>query len=187
MAQTAQPLLVELDERTRSEELDRVEPWLATVATLQATFRKLLEDTVDDVHEPHLHEGIADVLAAARAHEDQVDDLYRAFGRAPAGRDRLGSVTASLVARTRELVGHVEGLAGGARGNSWRNTRQLLLTNLDSLGGFAVAQQLGLALGIPAVVEIAYPIIHRKSEDQLYLQEVMLEMATNAILYHRDI
>ncbi len=60
------------------------------------------------------------------------------------------------------------------------------MTNLDAISGFAVTEQLGLALGNPAVTDITVPILTEKSEHQLQLQELLLEMAANAILYQRD-
>jgi hypothetical protein len=186
MAQTTPPMLVELDEGTWDRWLERVEPWLATTATLQATFRKLLEDTVEDVTEPHWHAYLEEILKSARDHEAKVDALYQAFGREGSGPGRLSSAAASLVAKGRQAVGHAEGLAAGARGASWRKVRELLLTNLDAISGFAVTEQLGLALGNPAVTGITVPILTEKSEHQLQLQELLLEMAANAILYQRD-
>jgi hypothetical protein len=186
MAQAMQPQLVELDGGTWGQWLERVEPWLATTATLQGTFRKLLEDTVEDVTEPHWHAYLEEILKSARDHEAKIDDLYQAFDRERSGPGRLGSAAATLVAKGREAVGHAEGLAAGARGGSWRKLRELLLSNLDAISGFAVTEQLGLALGNPAVTDITVPIVTEKSEHQLQLQEMLLEMAANAILYQRD-
>jgi len=49
---------------------------------------------------------------------------------------------------------------------------------------------LGLALDNPAVTQITVPVLTEKSEHQLQLQlqlqEMLLEMAANAILYQRD-
>lgn len=53
-------------------------------------------------------------------------------------------------------------------------------------GGFAVTEQLGLALGNPTVTDIIVPILTEKSDHHLQLQELLLEMAAKAILYHRD-
>jgi hypothetical protein len=186
MAQTTGPLLLELDQGTWTGWLERVEPWLATTATLQGTFRKLLEDTVEDVAEPHWHAYLEEILASARDHEAKIDEIYQAFGRERSGPGRLGSAAATLVAKGRQAVGHAEGLAAGARGGGWRKVRELLLTNLDAISGFAVTEQLGLALGNPAVTDITVPILTEKSEHQLQLQELLLELAANAILYHRD-
>jgi hypothetical protein len=182
MTQTRRPILLELDERTWTEKLERVEPWLATTRMLQSTFRRLLESAVGSVSEPHLHDELGPVLAAARRHEALVDDLWRGFGHEPAEREPFGAA----VSRTRRLVGQVEGPGGGARGGEWLMMRELMITNLDALGAFAVTEQLALALGRPAVVDIAVPVIEEKAEHGLLLREIMLEMATNAILHHRD-
>jgi hypothetical protein len=40
--------------------------------------------------------------------------------------------------------------------------------------GFAVTEQLGLALGNPAVTDITVPIVTEKSDHQLQLQELLL-------------
>jgi len=186
MSQTALPLLLEIAPPTWPGVIRRVEPWLATVSTLQATYREMLEDTVPDVDEPHLRTYLEDLLAVARDHEAQIDDLYRAFGLEHGGSGAV-KVAATLVAKTRQAVGHVEGLAGGAKGSAWRKLRELLLSNLDAISGFAVAEQLGLALGNPGVVAVAFPIVEQKTEHQLLLREIFLEMAANAILYERDV
>jgi hypothetical protein len=65
--------------------------------------------------------------------------------------------------------------------------RQLVLTNLDSINGFAVTEQIGLALGLPNVVNLVVPVIHEKTRHQVVLRECLLEMATNTVLYRRDI
>jgi len=127
-----------------------------------------------------------EILESARGHEARIDDLYQASGRERSGPGRLGGAAATLVAKGRQAVGHAEGLAAGARGGSWRKVRELLLTNLDAISGFAVTEQLGLALGNPVVTGITVPILTEKSEHQLQLQELLLELAANAILYQRD-
>lgn len=185
MSHDARPLLVEIDPQTRNTFLDRVEPWLVTTATLQGTFRKLLEDSIGDIEEPHIRAEFERMLRDAREHEERIGDIAHAFGRDPSAAP-LKSVASTLLSKTREVAGGLEGLAGGARGSGWRNVRELLLTNLDTIGGFGVTQQLGLTLGIPEVVKIVFPIIDRKTRHQLYFQETMLEMAPKAILYRQD-
>jgi hypothetical protein len=68
-----------------------------------------------------------------------------------------------------------------------RVDHQLLFSNLEAIAGFAAAGQLALALGVPAVVDVAFPVVRRKTEDQLLLQEHWLEMATNATLPDKDL
>ncbi|HEV7898510.1 MAG TPA: hypothetical protein VGP31_11770 [Planosporangium sp.] len=180
MASPVRPLVVEVEERTWREYVDRSAEWLETATLLQATFRKMLEDTVDDVDEPHIRGSLDEVLDAARRHEGLISELYVAFSR-----DRLppGQARASMLARTRDVVAHVEGLAAGAPPGTWRKLRELALTNVDSTTGFAVVEQLGLAMGLPAVVDLVQPVIHEKTRHQMVLRECLLETATAAVLY----
>jgi hypothetical protein len=186
MPQPHVPVLLELDGDTWSAQLDRVERWLATTRALQGGYRRLLESAVDDVEEPHVHTYLNDLLDVAREHEGAVDDLYRAFGREPADPGGLRSAAAGLLGAAREATGHVEGKVAGAASGPWRVVRELLLSNLDAIAGFAVAEQLGLALGVPAVVDVTFPVVRRKTQDQLLLQEYLLEMASNAVLRGKD-
>jgi hypothetical protein len=187
MSQADIPLLLDLDETAWSARLDRVERWLAATRQLQSAYGQLLEDTADDISEPHIQSFLSELLDVAREHESRVDDLYAAFGRQSSGTGILRSAGATVLGRTRELIGHLEGAAGGASSGAWRKLRELLLTNLDAIAGFAVTEQLGLALGMPAVVDITFPVLRRKTQDQLLLQELLLEMASNAILLDKDI
>lgn len=179
------PLLVELGEQAWTGRLARVGPWLATTAVSQGAFRRMLEDTANDVGEPHIRAWLGDMLVAARQHERLIDELYPAFRLDPAGRPALGGASAALLAKAREIGAHVEGLAGGLHGGAWRKLRELALSNLDSTTAFGIVEQLGLALGIPPVVELVVPVIGRKSQHQLVLRECLLEMAPKAILYGR--
>lgn len=180
---TTQTILLELDEETWNTQLDRIASWLHNVQMLQTAFRQLAEDTFPKIHEPHITQYIANIAAQAREHEQTVPELYRVFGRDPAPGRTLGG---TLLSKVREVVADVEGLAGGAAGG-WRDLRELLLTNVDSLGAFAVAEQLGLALGMPQVVDIIFPVIHAKWTAHLLLQEYMLEMGSKAILFKAPI
>jgi hypothetical protein len=139
----------------------------------------MLEDTVDEVREPHIREWLGDMLAAARRHETTINELYVAFSR-----DRLppSPGRATLLAKMREVVADVEGLSGGAPGGGWRQMRELALTNLDSTMGFAVIEQFGLALGLPAVVDLVLPVMKEKTRHQLVLRECLLEMAPKTIM-----
>lgn len=183
LSHTSEPLLLELDEQTWKDWLDRVESWLGNVLMLQATFRQLAEDTLNKVHEPHIRAYLADLLETAKQHEQKVEELYRVIGRDPSHARQLGG---TLMSKASQVLADVQGIAGGAVGG-WRDLRQLLLSNLDALGAFAIAEQLGLALGIPEIVEITFPIVQEKSTHQLLLQEYLLEMGPVSILYHAPI
>lgn len=52
---------------------------------------------------------------------------------------------------------------------------------------FAVVEQLGLALGIPRLVDLAFHVTTEKSTDQLLLQEFGLEICSFSILYRKNI
>ncbi len=184
-------MLVEIDAPTVTAYLDRVTPWLRTTRTLQSAYRKMLEDTADEVGEPHIRAWLHEIADAARRHEAAVEDLYGAFGQESKKRPgTAGSdtpVVPTVLATARELIGEVQGLGAGARGRTWRHMRVLLLSNLDAISGFAVAEQLGLTLARPAVIDITFPIVAEKSRHQLLIRECYLEMAAKAILYRSDV
>ncbi len=188
MPAAAAPLVIEIDPATWQTHVDRVVPWLATTATLQTAFRELVERTLADLTEPVLRGYLMAIRDAARDHEAKVADLYRAFGREPpAAAGVLHAVAATVVSGTRRLAGRIEGLVGGSHGAAWHDLRELLLTNLDTISGFGVAEQLALALGLPAAAQICLPILVEKTRHQLQLRESFLEMAPVAILYHQDV
>jgi hypothetical protein len=176
-------ILLELDEQTWKDSLDRVETWLGNVLMIQTNFRQLIEDTVDKVHEPHIRAYLADILEQAKQHEQQAEELSRVIGRDPSKARKLSG---TVMSKVNQVVADIQGVAGGARGG-WQDLRQLLLANLDSMGAFAIAEQLGLALGLPQIVDITFPIVQEKSRHQLLLQEYMLEMAPVSILYKASI
>jgi hypothetical protein len=181
------PLLLELDEATWTGWHDRVRPWLATTQTLQQTYRSLLESTVKDVSESHWHHYLEEILKSAREHEACLAEIHAAFGVEPAGHKTIRDAAGLATSKTREALAHLEGLAAGAHGGAWRKLRQLLLSNLDAIGAYGVVEQLGLALGRPAVTNLTIPILTAKGEHQLQLQECFLEFASNAILMDKDV
>ena len=181
------PLLFDLDEDAWSARLDKVERWLATTRLLQGAYRRQLTATVGRISEPHIRSYLTDLRDGAREHESAVDDLSRAFGRKPASAGLARTVGATVLGTAREAIGHLEGAAAGASTGSWRSLRMLMLSNLDAISGFAVTEQLGLALGVPGVVDITFPVLRRKTQDQLLLQEYLLEMASNALLLDKKL
>lgn len=179
IATVAEPILVDLDERTWSEHLDRAASWFGNVLTTQARFRKLVDDTVGDIHEPHIRDYLAQIVDVAREHERAAEELYRLIGRDPsAGRKLAGAGLAKADEATADLIGWAGGASGG-----WKGIRRMLLTNLDAIGAFGIAEQLGYALGLPAIAELTFPIVNEKTEQQLLLQEYLLETGPVSILY----
>ena len=177
-----QPLLIELDAQSWSTQLDNVESWLDNVLLTQASYRQLLEDTVDKIQEPHIQQYLRDTLERAKAHEAQAEALYAVIGRSPS---RIRKKIGEWMGKGRQVLGELMALGGGVKG-PWQDLHQLYLSNYDSMGAFAVVEQLGLALAIPRLAEIAFQIEAEKGTDQLVLKEYVLEMCSLSILYKQS-
>src|SRR3954452_24354699 len=118
----AGPILLELDQATWGEQLDRAAVWLGDTLMTQEKFRKSAAGTAAKIREPHIKKYLEDVVTRAEAHEELARGVTRAIGREPsAGRSLAGAA----LAKGGELVADVVGLAGGARVN-WKDLRQLL-------------------------------------------------------------
>lgn len=174
------PILIELDEATWRRHLDRVEGWLAHVVAVQAEFRTLAADTAAKVREPHWHEYLTTVAEAAAEHEKKAEELFRVIGRDPV---KVGALTGPVLAKAREALAALVGVTTGAS-SPWRDLQQLYLVSLGALGAFATAEQLGYAVGLPALAEIAFHVTAEKFKHHRLLQEAVLEFASMAILYH---
>jgi len=181
------PLIVDADPGTINAHLDRAAHWLATTAALQSVYRQRLHATAELIDEPRIRSWLAELDQAAGRHEDMVDQLYQAFDRTHPTPGSLRSVAGTAIGLGRGVLGQVQGLAAGASGRAWRNLRVTLLANLDAISGYGVAEQLGLALGRPAAVDLARPILTEKTAHQLLLREVFLELAPDALLYRRSL
>lgn len=174
-----QPILLELDKACRQEQYDRTEAWLKNVQLTQASFRQLLEDTIEKIQEPHIRDYLQTMLAHAQAHERKAEDLFALIGRNPS---TLRKLTGDVLGKGRQALAEVIAIGGGASG-PWQDLQQLYISNHHSMSAFAVAEQLGLALGIPAILDITFSVVAEKSTDQLLLQECALEMCSKSILY----
>lgn len=173
-------LLVELDERTWKDQLDRTEQWFKNVRMVQATFRQMAEDTLEKVHEPHVREFLTGIVDTAQRHEDEADRLFEAIGRTP---PLLRELMGEAMAKARAGLADLMGLAGGA-GEPWRDLHQLYLVSLNAISAFGAAEQLGLALGLPEVVEIVLHVNPEKFAQHRQLEELALDFVPIAILYH---
>lgn len=178
-------VLLELDAQAWQGSLQRVRPWLTATVTLQSSFRRAADRVAAGVREPHVRSYLEDVADAAGQHEDVARRLPEAFG-APAAPMSAAGAAGAVLAAGRRAVGEVVGRAAGARGGTLRGVRVLMRSNLDAIGGFAVTQQLGLALGNQHVVDLVFPVLREKQKHQLLLQEVLLETAARAVLYEQD-
>ena len=175
-------ILLELDDKTRQQHYDSAAAWFKNVQLTQASFRQLLEDTVAKIEEPHIKHYLSTMLDYAKEHETKAEALFAIIGRKPSSaRVLLGELTG----KSRELWADIIALGGGTKG-PWQDLQQLYISNLNSMSAFAVAEQLGLALGIPEILDITFPVIRQKSTDQLLLQECSLEMCSISILYKKS-
>ncbi len=180
---TAQPILLELDEQSWEQKLDRIERWLDNVLLLQASMRELAESVRDKVHEPHFRSFIAEVAEKAAQHERQAEQLYELIGRRPSRFRRQSGV---LMGKTRGLWADMVGLAGGAAA-PLGDLQQLLIASLNASSAFGTAEQLGLAMGIKELAETSFRIVAEKYAHHLLLQELTLESAATAILYDTEL
>ncbi len=177
-------ILLELDEDYLAKQFNEVEKWFEHVWAIQTALETSISKAIPEIKEPHIREAMEKMLESNKHHSKSLDELFKAIQRNPnKGSDKLmGSVMVSL---QKNLV-HLQDVIGGG-GGSWVHLHVLLLVNQQAMGAFAVAEQLGLALGMKEIVSIAFPIVHEKTMHQLLLQEYMLEMAPISILYKEDI
>lgn len=179
---TTQPVLLELDAKSWDTFLDNAAKWFDNLVLVQAGYRKLLEDTIEKINEFHIKAYLTEILERARQHEAQIDGLYKIVNRDPS---KIRKTLGTVIGKADQLLGDLMAATGGLKG-PWQDLHQLFLSNANTMGAFAVAEQLGLALGLPEIIDITFPIVREKSTDQLLLQEFVLEMAGVAILYHES-
>lgn len=177
-AYTGPPLLLDLGESAWQEQLDRAGQWFGNVVFVQSTLRTLAQDAAQKIREPHIRSYLQDLAELAAAQEDKARQLFTLIDREPPPLRRPGGTAA---AKAREILGGMEDLLGGA-GSGWRDIHQVHLACVNAMAAFGVAEQLGLALGIPEIVRLAFPVVAELSTAQLLLQEFLLEMAPPAIL-----
>ena len=173
-------MLLELDEQNWEKFCDNAQKWLDNLLMTQSAFRQMAEDTKDKITEPHLKKYITDIYERAVRHEKQIDELYQFVNR---DSSKLRGVLGNLLGKSQKAFSQVLAIGGGVTG-PWQHLHQLFLSNLNSIGAFAVAEQIGLALAIPDMADLAFEIVAEKKTDQLMLQEIVLEMSVPSILYN---
>lgn len=178
----SRPVLIELDEKSQRYFYDNAAKWFDNLLLVQSSYRKLLEDTIAKVTELHIKAYLSDLLQRAQQHEEKIDALYKIIDRdSSTVRKTLGKIMGKAREALADMIAFTGGLAG-----PWQDLHQLFLANTNTMSAFAVAEQIGLALGIPEIVDITLPIVMEKSTDQLLLQELALEMAGVSILYNQS-
>ncbi len=179
----SEPILLELGPESWEQFTDRIASWLRNVQLAQSSFRQLAEDTAAKIQDPRVKEMIQRIAHSAKEHEQKVDELYALIGREPAN---VTALLGEAMAKGRQALGDVLGMMGGAPG-AWHDLRQMLLANLNAIGAFGAVEQLGLTLGLPELAQVAFSVVRDKSTEQLVLEEFMLELAPQSILYDQEI
>jgi hypothetical protein len=177
-------LLIELDEQTRLNYFDKMEKWFEHVLTTQMSLEMSLQRAIPLIKEPHIKEALSKLQQATTTHSLAGEQLFQSIDRsADAAKDRI---LATLNTKLQTQLFSFQDILGGAAG-SWKEIHLLSLLNHQAMGAFAVAEQLGLSIGMKEVVTIAFPVVHEKTIHQLLLQEYMLEMAPISILYQENV
>jgi len=180
---TAGPVLIEIDAASWKGHLDRVNVWIAHTLGAQVEFRMLAADTAAKVKEPHWREYLTRVAEAAARHETEAEEMFRVIGRDPW---RLGKMTGPVLAKSREALAFLISKTTGAS-SPWTDLQQLHMVSLGAISAFSVAEQLGYAIGIPALAGIAFRITNEKFTHHRLIEEAVLEFSAMAILYGSDI
>ena len=180
MKDDGQVMLLELDEENWEQFYDNAQKWLDNLLMTQSSFRQLAEDSKDKITEVHLRKYISDIHERAVKHEEQIDRLYEFVKRDPS---KIRSTLGSLLGKSQKAFGEVLAIGGGVTG-PWQHLHLMFLSNLNAIAAFSVAEQIGLALAIPEMADLAFHIAAEKQTDQLLLQEVVLEMSVPSILYN---
>jgi hypothetical protein len=177
-------LLIELDEEIRNQQLNEVEKWFEHVLTAQMAFEVVIQKTIPMIQEPHIKEAIEKIGGATKEHQEIAKQLFLLINRNPdIVMDRILGTT---ISKLEEGILKFQDFMAGAVG-SWQGMHQLLLLNQQAMGAFAVAEQLGLSLGIKEIVKATFKVVHEKTMHQLLVQEYMLEMAPISILYKQNV
>lgn len=173
-------MLLELDEQNWSKFCDNAQKWLDNLLMTQSAFRQMTEDSRDKITEPHLKKYVSDMHERAVRHEKQINELYGMLHR---DSSKVRGLLGDILGKSQKAFGEVLALGGGITG-PWQHLHMLFLLNLNAIGAYAVAEQIGLALAIPEMADLSFTIVAEKKTDQLMLQEIILEMSVPSILYN---
>jgi hypothetical protein len=176
-------ILIELDEQYLAGQIEEVTKWFNHTLTIQTAFQHFVENAIPTMVEPHIKEAIEKILKATKHHSDCARELFQVIGQTP--NSISDSITGQIFVNLEKGLFFLQDLMGGAAG-SWKQLHSILQLNQQAMGAFAVAEQLGLSLGMKEIVALAFPIVHEKTMHTLLLQEYMLEMAPISILYKQD-
>ncbi|MDQ1143920.1 hypothetical protein QE429_000747 [Bacillus sp. SORGH_AS 510] len=176
-------ILIELDEQYLAGQISEVAKWFNHVLTIQTALEHVVANAIPTIMEPHIREAIEKMKRANKHHTECAKELFRVIDKSP--NTVSDQLTGQTVANMETALFSLQDVMGGAAG-SWKQLHSLLHINQQAMGAFAVAEQLGLSLGMKEIVALAFPIVHEKTMHQLLLQEYMLEMAPISILYKQN-
>lgn len=176
-------ILIELDEQYLAGQISEVEKWFHHVLAIQTAFETVVANAISTIREPHIKEAIEKIGRANAHHTECANELFRVIGQSP--NTISDHITGQMAVNMEKALFFLQDVIGGAAG-SWKQLHSMLHINQQAMGAFAVAEQLGLSLGMKEIVALAFPIVHEKTMHQLLLQEYMLEMAPISILYKQD-
>lgn len=176
------PVVIGLDEKSWEEKIDKTEKWFGQLLMIQSSFQQLAEKTAEKIGEIHIKTAILAMAEDAKVHEQQIEELYRIIGRDSSD---VRKTAGKVMGKMSEALTGVQTMLGGTSGY-WKELHQLHLLNLNAMSAFGMAEQLGLALGLPDIVDVVFPILHDKQKNHLLLQEYTLEIGAVSVLYDRD-
>jgi hypothetical protein len=176
-------ILIELDEQYLAGQILEVARWFNHVLTIQTAFEHVVASAIPTIMEPHIREAIEKISKANEHHTECAKELFKVINQNPNTVSDV--ITGQMAVNMEKALFSLQDLMGGAVG-SWKQLHTMLHINQQAMGAFAVAEQLGLSLGMKEIVALAFPIVHEKTMHQLLLQEYMLEMAPISILYKQN-
>jgi len=176
-------ILIEVDEQYMAGQFAAVAKWLNHTLTIQTAFEQFVANTIPAIMEPHIKESIEKIRKANEQHTQCAKDLFQIIEQSPT--TVSNTILGQIVVNMENALFTLQDLMGGAAG-SWKQLHSMLHLNQQAMGAFAVAEQLGLSLGIKEIVALTFPVVHEKTMHQLLLQEYMLEMAPISILYQQN-
>ncbi len=172
------PVIIEIDPASWKGHLGNIETWLKLNLSQQMAFRKLLEKVGPTMLEPHTRQGLGELAETARRHEAEAERFFKLIGRSVA---TVPPRVESALKASRESAD--EAVAASGPEASWVGLHSLVPAALAAQTGFAVTEQLALALGIRELAEAAYDVENEQAGGFLMLKELMLEVAAMSILY----
>lgn len=123
-------MLLELGAESWNTFLDKAARWFDNLLLVQASYRKLLEDTVEKINEFHIKGYLTEILERAKQHEAQIDSLYKIIHRDPS---KIRKTLGTVIGKADQLLGDLMAATSGVKG-PWQDLHQLYLSNTNTMG-----------------------------------------------------